>query len=967
MGGVEQDASRGTSAAVTLPLHGVAGRIPGRGAGVVAGDKGEGVSSQGSAASDVDEGDTLARPGVCELSVDGRFRRIDDELCRSLRRPRELLLGRKLDEIVAPSAARGAEELFVRVLDTGEPRSDESRLLLPDGTELIVTLAFTRLEDEQGRARGIFGLVTDLTERRRTLEALEESRERYRTLFHSIDEGFCVLEALFDERGRPEDFRFVEVNPGVQRQTGLPNLRGKRLNEVLSVDDEPWWIDLCGKVVLTGRAERVQLESPGLQRCFDLFVFPLGPPDAKRIAAIFRDITDRRRREQNEALLVELHRVFGELSSPAEVMHTAGERILEHLGAEIVFFAEIDESGERTQNPVTVYQAGGVMLATDSYRIADYMTEEHLALIRAGRTVAIDDIREHPLTKPVAAAYARYRICAQLQAPHLRDGRLRFLLGLQQRAPRDWKPHEIDLVRELSAQIWLRLERARAEDALRVSEARARLALSAADMGMWTWDPGTDEITYDERMAEVFSAPPGGRVTGTWLMQHRIHPDDGPAVLAALRGALRKEDDGRYRVEYRVRRPDGEIRWFSGYGLYFEEWREGRCKGWLLGVGLDITDRKRAEEALRENDRRKDEFLATLAHELRNPLAPLEHGLEILRLHSGQGDATERVRQIMARQVSHMCRLVDDLLEVSRITRGKIELRTERIEVGQVLRGVLDAWRAGAERAGHHVVVALPGEPLYVRGDSVRLAQVFANLLNNAVKYTEPGGRIEVGARHEDGKVVVSVRDNGVGIAPEMLPRIFDMFAQVDRASNRSQGGLGIGLTLVRSLVQLHGGTVTAYSAGVGQGAEFVVTLPEAVERRTSIQLPEDEARPLSKACRVLVVDDNRDAAESLGTLLEMIGADVRVEYDGASALRTFAAYHPSVVLLDLGMPGMDGFEVARRIREQATGEDAMLVAMTGWGQEEDRRRTREAGFAHHLVKPAELRSLRRLLSATVH
>src|SRR5690606_30337115 len=321
----------------------------------------------------------------------------------------------------------------------------------------------------------------------------------------------------------------------------------------------------------------------------------------------------------------------------------------------------------------------------------------------------------------------------------------------------------------------------------------------------------------------------------------------------------------------------------------------------------------------------------------------------------------------MARQVSHMCRLVDDLLEVSRITRGKIELRTERIEVGQVLRGVLDAWRAGAERAGHHVVVALPGEPLYVRGDSVRLAQVFANLLNNAVKSTEPGGRIEVGARHEDGKVVVSVRDNGVGIAPEMLPRIFDMFAQVDRASNRSQGGLGIGLTLVRSLVQLHGGTVTAYSAGVGQGAEIVVTLPEAVERRTSIQLPEDEAHPLSKACRLLVMNDNSDAAESLGTLLEMIGADERVEDDGASALRTFAAYHPSVVLLDLGMPGMEGFEVARRIREQATGEDAMLVAMTGWGQEEDRRRTREAGFAHHLVKPAELRSLRRLLSATVH
>ena len=959
MGGVEQDASRGTGATLALPLRAVVGgAVEGAVGRAVEGDGAVGVGVVGDPA----PGAVRLPPAVCELSVDGCLRRIDDESCRLLGRPRDLLLGKRIDEIVAPSVARRAEELFVRVLDTGEPRSDESLLLQPDGTEVIVTLAFTRLDDEQGRARGIFGVITDLTAHRHTLEALEESRERYRTLFHSIDDGFCVLEALFDERGRPEDFRFVEVNPGVRRQTGLPNLRGKMLNQVLSADDEPWWIDLCGKVVLTGRAERVQLESPGLQRWFDLFVFPLGPPNARRIAIIFRDITERRRREQNEALLVELHRVFGELSSPADVMRTAGERIVEHLGVEVVFFAEIDESGEHTRDAVSAYHSGGVKLATDTYRLTEYMTDEHLGLIRAGRTVAIDDIREHPLTKPVAAAYAHFQICAQLQAPHLRDGRLRFLLGLQQRTPRDWQPHEIDLVRELSGQIWLRLERARAEDALRESEARARLALSAADMGMWTWDPGTDEITYDDRMAAVFSATPGGRVTGAWLMKHRIHPDDAPAVLAALRGALRKEDDGRYRVEYRVRRPDGELRWFSGYGVYFEEWRDRRCKGWLLGVGLDITERKHAEEALRENDRRKDEFLATLAHELRNPLAPLEHGLEILRLQSGQG--TERVREIMSRQVSHMCRLVDDLLEVSRITRGKIELRSERVELGQVLRGVLDAWRAGAERVGHQVIVALSGEPLYVRGDAVRLAQVFANLLNNAVKYTEAGGRIEIGARREDAGVVVSVRDNGVGISPEMLPRIFDMFAQVDRASNRSQGGLGIGLTLVKSLVQLHGGTVTAHSAGVGQGAEFVVTLPEAGERRDPARRPDDEGRPLSKACRVLVVDDNRDAAESLGTLLEMIGVDVRVEYDGAGALRTFADYHPSVVLLDLGMPGMDGFEVARRIQAHPGGAAATLVAMTGWGQEEDRRRTREAGFAHHLVKPAELRTLRRLLSA---
>ncbi len=389
-----------------------------------------------------------------------------------------------------------------------------------------------------------------------------------------------------------------------------------------------------------------------------------------------------------------------------------------------------------------------------------------------------------------------------------------------------------------------------------------------------------------------------------------------------------------------------------------------------VGARLEMARLRRDHEAritdgLREADRRKDEFLATLAHELRNPLAPIRTGLETLRLARGDGEVAEQVHAVMERQVDHLIRLVDDLMEVSRITRGKVELKRERVDLADVVRSAVETSRPLIDASGHRLTLDLAPETMLLEADPVRLAQVLANLLNNAAKYTEDGGRIWLTAQREGAFAVVSVRDDGTGIDGDMLPSVFDLFAQGERSYGRSQGGLGIGLTLVRSLVDLHGGRVEAKSDGLGQGSEFVVRLPLAAGPAGSLQSDPPPALPPSAVAqhRILVVDDNHDAAESLGMLLRFLGADVRTARDGAEALDALETYAPSVVLLDIGLPGMDGYEVARRIRQRSSNDAVRVIALTGWGQRDDRRRSEEAGIDHHLVKPLDLAILERILA----
>ncbi|HUE13782.1 MAG TPA: ATP-binding protein [Planctomycetaceae bacterium] len=387
----------------------------------------------------------------------------------------------------------------------------------------------------------------------------------------------------------------------------------------------------------------------------------------------------------------------------------------------------------------------------------------------------------------------------------------------------------------------------------------------------------------------------------------------------------------------------------------------------LAHMAAVAFDNARLYEELREQDRHKDEFLATLAHELRNPLAPIRNALQVMRLARNDPAALENSETIIDRQVQQMVRLIDDLLDLSRVSRGKIELRKERVDLGDVLKSAIETSRPLIEEYGHKLTVSVPDEPVPLNADLTRLSQVFLNLLNNSAKYTERGGQIWLCAERRDDTVVVRVRDTGVGIPPQMLPRIFEMFTQVDRSLDRAQGGLGIGLTLVWRLVEMHGGSVEARSEGAGKGSEFIVRLP--VARDAGLDNPDkgsekECAGPSCRSRRILVVDDNQDAANSLAMLLRMKGHDVRTAYDGLEAVDAAAAHKPDVVLLDVGLPRLNGFDVARRIRESETHRSIVLVALTGWGHDEDRRRSKEAGFDHHMVKPADPAALDRVLES---
>jgi signal transduction histidine kinase/CheY-like chemotaxis protein len=434
------------------------------------------------------------------------------------------------------------------------------------------------------------------------------------------------------------------------------------------------------------------------------------------------------------------------------------------------------------------------------------------------------------------------------------------------------------------------------------------------------------------------------------------HPDDRGNDVAHVNEVL-ADPSGAYRVEKRYVRKDGTIGWVhvSANMLRDEQSRPIQS----AAIVLDISERKRAEEALQEADRTKDDFIATLAHELRNPLAPLLNAVELLRNPNAE---PAWCRSLIERQVAHLARLIDDLSDVSRIARDKLELRKGPVEIAELIRSAVDASRPTVQSHAQRLLVDLPAENIYVDGDFVRLTQVLTNLLTNAAKFTDGPGTIRLHAAQSGGGAKISVTDTGIGLDDVDLTRVFDKFYQSPRRGDRFIGGLGIGLSLVRRLVELHGGSVEARSEGIGRGSEFVVRLPTIgapAEARSDAERPE-HLREASK--RVLIIDDNVDAADSLARLLENLGYETATEYDGQSGLDRAQTFGPQIVLLDLGMPGLDGFEVCRRL-QGVSPHRPRVVAMTGWGRQEDRSRTLAAGFDAHLVKPVDLSELTRMLN----
>jgi PAS domain S-box-containing protein len=498
-----------------------------------------------------------------------------------------------------------------------------------------------------------------------------------------------------------------------------------------------------------------------------------------------------------------------------------------------------------------------------------------------------------------------------------------------------------------------------ANQALRTSEARYQLAVRGSSAGLWDWDIAAGTIFYSPRFKALLGYTDEEFPDRPESIARLLHEDDKPLVGEALRAHLRHRAP--YQVECRLRDGAGRWRWFFVAGTAL--WDAAGQPFRMAGSVVEVTERKQAEQVLQESNRAKDEFIATLAHELRNPLAPIRTGLEILKRDAANGPPSQRARAMMERQLAHMIRLIDDLLDISRINSGKIRLEVSRVRLRPVVDSALEISRPAIAAGGHGLEVAIADEGLELMGDPTRLAQALGNLLNNAAKYTPAGGRIALRVRRDGEEAVIEVEDNGEGIPAEMLDRIFSLFAQLRGSLDRAQGGLGIGLYLVRSLVALHGGTVVAHSAGTGLGSLFTMRLP-CLPAQVPATAPEPEPADVAAArgLKVLVVDDNVDAAETLSMVLEMGGCEIRVVHDGPSVLAAAMAFEPDVILLDIGLPGMNGYEVAEQLRREPRFRMTLLVAITGWGTEQDRRRSEAAGFDHHLTKPVDLAALEPLL-----
>jgi len=679
------------------------------------------------------------------------------------------------------------------------------------------------------------------------------------------------------------------------------------------------------------------------------------------VQLLVRDVSERKRTETR--LLASDSRLAAELQEMNR-LHELSNRLLatrdlrsaldEVLDAAILLL-DADYGNIQLYNPhkkglEIVVQRGFPQAFLDTFRLVG--VEDNTACgraLRSGERIVIEDVltdEEYTNFRDIAAA-AGYR--AVQSTPLLVPGRpVLGMLSTHFRSPHRPSEHQFRLLDLYARQASELVDRLRNEEALRESEDRFRRALQPRNVGIVFIT--TQGVIHEANDAFLeMSGYTRADLADGGLGWERLTPTEWHDAARCSLSEFRDSGvlDPR---EHDLLRKDGS-RWYALCSATRIADSEG------VGYLIDITDRKRAEQALRDADRRKDEFLATLAHELRNPLAPISNAMYLLRAEGAHRRRADQVVDMVQRQVRQIVRLVDDLLEVSRITRGKIELRRESVELADVIAAAVETTRPQLDRGGQHLHLDLPSTPLPLDADKARLTQVFSNLLNNAAKYSQRGGEIRVEARAEDGQARVTVSDAGIGIVPELLPRVFDLFVQGENATADAQGGLGIGLTMARSLVELHGGTIEVDSGGRGCGCAFTVRLPLAPPVPASAGA--DPVHPAALAGqRLLVVDDNHDAADSLALLLETYGAEVRVAYGGRAALTELATWLPGAAVIDLGMPDMDGCQVAKRIRADARLAGLRLVALTGWGQSADRARSHAAGFDAHLTKPADIGTL---------
>lgn len=853
--------------------------------------------------------------GLAVLDTGLRFVRINQRLAEINGLPAEEHIGRTVAEVI-PDIAPQAEDILKTILRTGEPLQDvEIRGIVPSqpGVERIWLEQFSPLRDESGAIVGISVVAEEITERRRLEDEVRNTQAR---LALALDAARIVMWEWDIPSGRV-NFTFGDWLAPAEGARQLQTIEGVR--ESIHPDDR----ERSSQALvdhLEGRTPSFQCE------------LRIRAPDGGYRWSLTRGSVTARTRDGQPRVFTAFHQDITERRG-AEADRREQAQLLE-LASDAIFVWAKDNGIER-------WNRGAELLY--GYSAEEVKTVPTHTLLQTQFGTPLNDI--------LAQLEGRGQWRGEL-VHRTKDGRRLHVQALMQEV--EGQPGRIlEITRDVTSEHAAQERLADREHQLRVYKDRLDIALEAGRMGVWEWRPKDEAGYWSPQIFDLLEVDRAidGRGSIPSFMTHVV-TEDRAALDAQIARVL--ERGGDFEAQFRIRTAKGHERWLLSRGRVIHDERERISR--LVGVNLDITDHKRLEQALRDTDTRRNEFLAMLGHELRNPLAPITNSVRLLEKAGDDEDRRATAVQIIKRQTQHMARLVDDLLEVSRITQGRIELRMQNVLVATPVYSAIEAARPLARQKHQHIKVQIEPGDLDVVADPARLTQIISNLVMNSVKYTPRHGHIRVCARAgQDGCLELAVQDNGVGISAELMPHVFDMFTQDKRTIDRSEGGLGLGLALVKRLVELHGGTVSAESAGSGQGALFTVRVPRQGRRQelrpSTVRRETLEVTPLA----ILVVDDNRDAAETLAALLSMDGHRVCVAYNGPHALEVARREAPEVIFLDLGLPGIDGFEVARQMRKLPGLESAMLVALSGYAQAEDRAATQNSGFDEHLAKPADL------------
>lgn len=861
-------------------------------------------------------------------------------------------IGKRLREIVGAEAYEAFRQ-YVDIVLSGKPIEFELEVPYSTIGPHVIQCVYNPEFNETGEVIGWVAAITDITQRKLAQEALRASEERYRQIFEQSIDGVFV---------GTRDGRYVDVSPSGCEMLGMARAEvlSKSFEDVLSPEEHE---RIPAAIAEFADGQVHYSEWRFHRKDGSVFVGEVSGrelPDG-RLQAIVRDITARK---EAEAALRKSERELADFFDSAAIgLHWVGANgiILRANQAELDMLGYTRE--EYLGRHIADFHADGAVI------------DDILARLTRG-----DRIHDYP---------ARLRC---------KDGSIRDVLITSSGLFEDGRfihtrcfTSDVTARKQAEQQLAAELEATKRLHALSIRLGSAEdLTIALQDVldnaiASCSADFGNVQVYNPERKKLEIWVQSGFQAEFLDYFQG-VGIDDGSACAQALLSGERiVVPDVNTDPKFLPHRDLAASTGFRAVQSTPLKTHDGRTIGMLsthfrnphrpcdrderlldlyARHAADLIERFRFEQALKEADRRKDEFLATLAHELRNPLAPISNGLQLIRLSKNDPNALNNATAIMERQVHQMVRLVDDLLDVARISSNKLELRRERVSLAEIVNSAIETSRPLIEKASQQLQVSLAEEPVTLNADPVRLAQAFSNLLNNAAKYSQPGSRISLTAAQQDGELIVKIRDMGIGIDSDKLQRIFEMFVQVEPSRERADGGLGIGLTLVQRLIEMHGGSIQAHSDGAGQGSEFVIRLP--VADPTPVDTPgrqNERPAPAKVRQRILVVDDNVDAVESMAMALKLLGHEVATAHDGAEAIQAANLFQPDLVFLDLGMPKLNGYETARQIRQQPWGQQMVLVALTGWGQEEDRRRTLEAGFNCHVVKPIDFLRLEQLVA----